>query len=113
VELYGTITNGANSSGAMARSAYRYAIGANTPMRSATCSTSFGHMIAAGLEKKGSARRCLELVAWKQAAFVIERAQRMAMVTLRRLQRDLRTMQTKLLTSPPNLKLLPPPTGKR
>ncbi len=50
-----------------------------------------------------------ELVAWMQAALVIERAQQMAALTLRRLQRDLR----KLLPGPPNLKMLPPPSGKR
>ena len=50
-----------------------------------------------------------ELVAWMQAAFVIERAQQMATLTLRRLKRDLRRMQQKLLPPPPGLKMLPPP----
>lgn len=53
-----------------------------------------------------------ELIAWMQAAFLIERAQRMAMKTIRRLQGDLRKLQIKLLPPPPKLKLLPPPSGK-
>lgn len=50
-----------------------------------------------------------ELVAWMQAALVIERAQQMAALTLRHLKSSLQ----KLLPPPPNLKMLPPPSGKR
>ena len=46
-----------------------------------------------------------ELIAWMQAALVIERAQKMARLTLRYLKSKLQ----KLLPGPPNLKLLPPP----
>ena len=49
-----------------------------------------------------------ELVAWMQAALVIERAQQMAALTLRHLKRNLRKVQ-KLLPAPPRLKMLPPP----
>jgi len=70
-------------------------------------------MIAAGLGKREIAVTASELIAWMQADFVIERAQRMAVQTLRRLQRELRKFHTKLLPPPPNLKLLPPPSRKR
>jgi len=69
-------------------------------------------MIAAGLNEKGITVTAAKLVAWMQASFVIERAQRMAVRTLRRLQHDLRKLQMKLLPPPPKLKLLPPPSGK-
>lgn len=46
-----------------------------------------------------------ELIAWMQAALVIERAQQVAGLTLRHLKNKLQ----KLLPGPPNLKLLPPP----
>src|SRR6185436_3871857 len=59
------------------------------------------HMITAGFCKKGITVTASELVAWMQAAFVIERAQRMAVQTLQRLQRDLRKFHTKLLPPPP------------
>lgn len=47
-----------------------------------------------------------QLIAWLQATILIQRMQRMAASTLRRVQRDVRQ---KLLPAPPSLKLLPPP----